>query len=321
MIGVTARLWTNLVSFGISATLSYAAASALYGALRARPAIRGTVMVLLSACVLATPLLVPAQARLFRTLAAIVAVTMLVKMYDLHVGARYGVLPTIGSVIVFLPNIFSLVHRKLDVAPRPPLAENVRRLAWAALAFATMGTLFVGTFLVHWRRFGFAAEHTVKVVTFFLMLVPLTAMLGAAWRLGGGRGLEFMNNPFASRTPADFWRRYNRPTHQFLQEDVFVPVSGRRHPFRGAVVVFVVSAAIHEYVFSMGVGRVQGYQTTFFQLQGLAVAATIRLKPRGPAAAAAVVATFAFNLTGGVLFFASVDGVFPFYVNDLPLWD
>lgn len=318
---MTARLWTNLLSFGISASLSYAAAVAFYGALRARPAVRVTVLVSLSACVLATPLLVPAQAHLFRTIAAIVAVTTLIKMYDLHVGARYGIFPTPGSVILFLPNIFSLVHRKLDAAPQPPLAENVRRLAWATLPFAAMGTLFVSTFLVDWRRFGFAAEHTVKVVTFFLMLVPLTAMLGAAWRLVGGRGLEFMNNPFAARTPADFWRRYNRPVHQFLQEDLFAPVGGRRHPFRGAVVVFVVSAAIHEYVFSMGIGRVQGYQTAFFLLQGLAVAATIRLKPRGPDAAAAVAATFAFNVASGVLFFASVNGVLPFYVNDVPLWD
>jgi D-alanyl-lipoteichoic acid acyltransferase DltB (MBOAT superfamily) len=146
-------------------------------------------------------------------------------------------------------------------------------------------------------------------------------VLGAAWSLLGGRGRDFMDNPFAARTPADFWRRYNRPVHQFLAEDVFVPAGGRRFPFRGALLAFVLSALIHEYVFSIPIGRIQGFQTTFFLLQGLAVAATMRLRPRGLAAAACVVATFAFNMATGVLFFASVNELLPFYRNSVPLWD
>jgi hypothetical protein len=87
------------------------------------------------------------------------------------------------------------------------------------------------------------------------------------------------------------------------------------------VAVFVVSALVHEYVFSMAIGRVQGYQTAFFMIQGIAVAATLRARPRGAAAVAAVAATFAFNVASGVLFFASVNRVLPFYENAVPLWD
>jgi hypothetical protein len=45
-------------------------------------------------------------------------------------------------------------------------------------------------------------------------------------------------------------------------------------------VTFAVSAVVHEYVFGVSLGRVQGYQTLFFLLQGLGVAATVRLQRR-----------------------------------------
>ena len=64
----------------------------------------------------------------------------------------------------------------------------------------------------------------------------------------------------------------------------------------------------------------RGYQAAFFLVQGVAVAATMRLKPRGAAAAVSVVLTLAFNLASGVLFFASVNQVVPFYVNRVPVW-
>ncbi len=124
-----------------------------------------------------------------------------------------------------------------------------------------------------------------------------------------------MDNPFASRTPADFWKRYNRPTQQFFHEDVFKPLGGRRAPIRGTLATFAVSAAVHEYIFDVAVGRFQGYQTAFFLVQGVAVAATLRVRPRGPAAVAWVAATFAFNLATSALFFASVGEVVPFYAR------
>lgn len=68
-------------------------------------------------------------------------------------------------------------------------------------------------------------------------------------------------------------------------------------------------------------GRVQGYQTAFFLVQGAAVAATIRVKPRGRHAAPWIAATFAFNVVGSVPFFASLDEAVPFYQHRPPLRD
>ena len=242
------------------------------------------------------------------------------KLYDLHLGAARGVRPSFGEFAAFLPNIYSLVHRRLDAEFRPPRELELRRAALGGLAAGAAASVFLATFVIDWTRYNFAAEHAVKVVTLFLALVPLANFSASLWRLAGGRGRDFMDNPFAARTPADFWRRYNRPVHQFLEQDVFTPAGGRRSGFRAAVAAFVASALIHEYVFFVPVGRVQGYQTAFFLVQGLAVAATLHLHPRGVAAVASVALTLVFNLVTGVLFFASVDEILPFYENAVPVW-
>jgi D-alanyl-lipoteichoic acid acyltransferase DltB (MBOAT superfamily) len=122
-----------------------------------------------------------------------------------------------------------------------------------------------------------------------------------------------MDNPFAARTPADFWVRYNRPAGQFFYEDVFKPLGGLKSPVRATLGTFAVSAVLHEYIFWIAVGRVQGYQMAFFMIQGLVVAATRKIRPRGLRAVAWGTGTLMFNLALSVLFFASIDEVLPFY--------
>jgi hypothetical protein len=310
-----------LPRFAAAYGASLIAAGAFYASLRSTRATRTTLLVVVSLFILATPAIVPPQARLLRCVAAVNAVTTVIKLLDVHLGANGARRPGLRSFLGFLVNIFGLVHRKLEDLPRPPWRSDARRLVWNGLGFVGAAALVAAAFQVDWRSLPFVAEHATKVVAFFLALIPLSTAAAAAWRLAGGRGLDFMDNPFAARTPADFWRRYNRPVHQFMEQDVFLPLGGRRQPLWAAVAVFVVSAAIHEYLFSTAVGRVQGYQTGFFLVQGLAVAATARVKPRGVAAGGWVAATFAFNLLTGVLFFASVNRVLPFYDNPVPLWD
>jgi hypothetical protein len=310
-----------LERLGIACACGAGAAVAFYPALFAGRWLRVACLLALSSAILCTPLIVPADKKLLRCAAAVWSVTLVIKLFDLHVGANRGERPPLLSFLAFLPNAFALVHRKLAEAPRLTPGQNLLRLIVFSLISLGLWVAFAGTFVVDWRRLGFASEHSTKVVTFFLALVPMTAALAAGWRLAGGRAVEFMDNPFAARTPADFWRRYNRPVHQFFDENVFIPLGGRRRPWRALVAVFVISALVHEYVFSMGVGRIQGYQTAFFLLQGVAVATTIRVKPRGMAAVAWVAATFAFNVASGVLFFGSVNGLLPFYQNPVPLWD
>jgi hypothetical protein len=297
------------------------AAVAFYPALRTPRGPRTALLALVSSLILGAPIMIGRGPPLFRCLAGIMAITLVVKLFDLHVGASRGDQPGLIDFLAFLPNTFGLVHRRLDKAPRIPMRDEMRRLVLTLPIVLGAIALLLGSFSIDWETYPFWAEHAVKVVATFLVLVPLANVASSVWRLVGGRGLDFMDNPFAARTPADFWRRYNRPVHEFLQHDVFVPAGGRRRPIVGAIAVFLVSAAIHEYVFSVAVRRVQGYQTAFFLLQGVAVAGTLRAKPRGATAAACVIATFTFNVATAVLFFASVNRVIPFYLHSVRLWD
>jgi D-alanyl-lipoteichoic acid acyltransferase DltB (MBOAT superfamily) len=145
--------------------------------------------------------------------------------------------------------------------------------------------------------------------------------LTALWRISGGAARDYMDRPFTARTPADFWRRYNRNMQQFFWEDLFKPLGGNRTPIRTTLWVFAVSALLHEFLFYAAIGRVQGYQTLFFSLHGVASAMTLRIRvKKGWTAVPWIVATLAFNLASSVFFFASIHAVVPFYAHGLPSW-
>lgn len=257
-----------------------------------------------------------------RFLLALVSVVLIAKFYDLAVGARRrgAVRPGLVAYLTFLPNIFGLVYRALDGEPCPTRPADRGRLALGVLGLAAGLAVNVAVFSADWSRWPFALEHPVKVLGLFALLLPLDAVGIALWRLAGGRGRQLMRHPYFASTPSDFWRRYNRPVNHFLQKDVFGPAGGRSAPAAATLLAFLVSAALHEYLFSVALGRVEGFQSAFFLTQGLAVAATQRLRLRGFAAAFGAVGTLAFNLSTSVLFFASFGGVVPFYSPGRPDW-
>jgi hypothetical protein len=300
--------------------IAVAAAVAFFPALALDRRKRACVLLGVYIPVLLSPLLVPAGAPFVRWLASLNAVALFGKLLDLHLGAGRGSRPTWRTFVVFLPNLASMVLRKLDAEPRPSRRENLIRLARGLLGLAAGGVLLAGSFRVSWDGRPFALEHAAKVVAFYLALVPGSAAAVALWRLAGGQARDWMDDPFFARTPADFWKRYNRPAQQFFYEDVFKPAGGLRFPIRATLVTFVVSALIHEYVFGIVIGRVQGYQTAFFLLQGVATAATVGVRVKGWRVVPWTAGTFAFNLASSVLFFASLNAVAPFYSRGLPAW-
>ena len=267
-----------------------------------------------------SPCLVPPRNPLARALAAVNAVVLAVKLFDVRHDVQRGTRPGWREFVAFLLNPFVHVRRCLPAEPRPPIRSDLLSAAGGALGLVAGIILLRALLRIDWAGRPFLAEHVAKVAAFFLAVLSGLALAAAAWRLLGGMARDFMANPVAARTPADFWRRYNRNMHQFFLKDVLVSAGGLRHPARATLVVFGLSALIHEYLFSIAVGRVQGYQTAFFLLQGVAVAATARVTARGWAAVPWVAATFGFNLASGVLFFASVNSLVPFYSRELPGW-
>jgi MBOAT membrane-bound O-acyltransferase family protein len=267
-----------------------------------------------------SPCLIPTGKPLPRFLAAVVAVVIIVKLFDLRYEVRRGSGPSWSTFVAFLVNPFVHVRRCLPMEPRPSVRTDLVRLAGQAVGLVAGIFLLRALFRIDWDSYPFLVEHGSKVVAFFLAVFSGLALAAALWRLLGGMARDYMANPLVASTPADFWRRYNRNMHQFFLKDVFVSAGGLRAPVRATLLVFILSALIHEYLFSIAIGRVQGYQTAFFLIQGVAVAATARIKVRGRGALLWIVATLAFNLVTSVLFFASMNELVPFYAHGLPTW-
>ncbi len=295
--------------------LILAACCAFYPALGLPRLARLAVLAILGSAVVLAPLLIEPGLSLARLLVAIFAAAEAIKLLDLHLGIDRGHRPDLRAFLGFMINPTSVVQRKLGEGRRPGRGADLGRLG-LSLAGAVGGALLVAmAFRVDWLSRPFAVEHGSKVISFFLALIPFFAVVTSSWRLVGGRGRDFMDNPFVARTPADFWRRYNRPAQEFFREDVFKPLGGPRRPLRVALATFLVSALLHEYAFDVGAGRIQGYQSAFFLIQGVGVVATMRVRPLGWRRYPWIAATLAFNLVTGVLFFASLDEVVPFYAT------
>lgn len=225
------------------------------------------------------------------------------KLLDLALGPP----PTFRDWARFVLHPATLVWRRHGAEPmRPAFLLLVR----SAMEMAS------GAALLMWAReesMPFWVEHTVKLVAGYLLVLDGGIQLVTALcRFAGSRVIDGSIHPVAAVTPADFWRRYNRVAGQFFYEDVFKPVAGRRF-LLGVAAVFFVNGLLHEYLATMIVGRVTGLQMAFFALQGLGVALTHRLRPRGAMIPLAVAATFAFNVAASVLFFKSFDPAVAWY--------
>ena len=276
----------------------------------------------LGACLLiaGSPWLIPAELPILRFLASISAAMLILKVLDVSLDLRQRRVLTWKDYVHFLSNPFTLVRRSLASERRPASRENCLRLVGGSIGCAVATTALIGLFRLDWSSLPFLVEHIAKVTALMLAITTGLTATAALWRLSGGIARDFMDRPFLARTPADFWRRYNRNVQQFFWQNVFSGKRSRRSPIRAMLLVFGLSALLHELVFFAAVGRVQGYQTAFFLVQGLAAALTARVKVTGRLAVLWAAGTMVFNVLTSVLFFASIHGVTPFYSRGLPAW-
>lgn len=270
--------------------------------LAARTATKCVAMLPITAALALIPYAIPREAFAARFLVGLVCGLMMLKVFDLYLGSERGIFPNATTSLLFLASPFLVFRRIPWTPPRDVRAEAGRfvRSVFEALAGAIVLTL---AFRMDWRTLPFLLEHGVKVtalcVTLFRSLDALTSLM----RMLGGVAQDFTDHPFSARTPAEFWRRYNLWVGLFFYEDVFKVAGGRRSPARATLLVFLFSGLLHEYLFFVIVGRAYGYQLVFFALQGLAVAATLRVRPKGWMAGVGMVMTLVFNLLTSVVFF------------------
>lgn len=295
--------------------ICFAAGLAFRPALQWSPWPRMLMWLVLSAITALMPCIVPLTAKSIRLLVALVAIALLTKLYDLLRQASLARALTLSAYVSYLTNWFWLV---LSKAPPPVAPANDRaRLKWPAALSIFFAFLSIQVFSAVKPPLDFDSEHVVKVAVIVTTIVCISNCGAIVWRLSGGVAWDPMLNPIFARTPADFWRRWNRPAQQFLHEYAYLPAGGLKHHARATLVTFIVSGLLHEYVFDIAAGHIQGWQLLFFTIQGFATLATMRLHPRGTLVLPCLVGTLMFNLLTATLFFASVNQIVPFYAAGL----
>ena len=294
-----------------TAAAANAAALAFYPAMKWRNGPRRLAWLACSVAVALSPSAVPART-VWRVAAGLVSVALLLKLYDFDRSAARGVRPRFRTFAGLLPNWFWIVLRR---PPRcGPQTGDAPTLIVQGTVMSAGIVALVWACRIDWRAAPFLVEHAVKVAALASMMICGSNALAAAWRLCGGCALTPMRNPLAAVTPADFWRRWNRPTQQFLHEYVYRPLGGHREPVAATLATFVVSGLIHEWLFDLCAGRITGWQMLYFTLHGVAVVATANVHPRGPALRRLwTAATLAFGFATTLLLGATLNDILPFY--------
>ena len=309
---------TTLTQVGMPTVIALTLAVLFGLTLRRGLAWRRVILVVLTAAILLLPLIVPAECPIRRAAVVLVCVFTAMKLYDAHRAAQLARPPSWSTYLAFLVHPFTLAQRKLAEEVQPSVRQNLvcflRGIAVSIIGLAAGLRIW----RIDFAGIPFAVEHVVKTIAFMALIYGVTDVVTAVWRLPGWRARPQLHNFFLARTPADFWRRYSRVIGQFLYEDVFKWVGGRRAPVRATLIVFAISGLIHEYAFGIVTQRLQGYQMAFFMVQGVAVVATQRVKPKGSRTVLWIVGTIAFNLVTSMLFFASLNQIWPYWSAGAP---
>ena len=278
-------------------------------------------LALLFVLALAVPFMVPAAlTAVSRFLVALFALLLAFKMWDLQMSVGRCELPRPPQFFAYLANLYLLVWRKRNVERQPTRWRNLRNLLLAILNFLGAIATIILLHRFDWSGVPFLFAHALIAICLLWLVVGELDMLVAIIRLFGAYSVEANDKPYLARTPAEFWRRYNRVIGQFLHENVFKLGNGRRHPLRATMLAFFVSGLFHEYLFWLAIGRSPGLQMTFFLLQGAAVAATLRVRPKGPSSICWWLLTWTFMLLSSVPFFTSFEHMIPVYPVPLPAW-
>jgi hypothetical protein len=301
-----------LLRFLLAMIAAYAAALAFHPVMRATQSrmARRAAWLLCCLAIALTPCLVPLSLKPLRTFAAIFATATIAKLCDVYAS---GTDMSWWRYAGYLLNWFWMLNQ------RPPPArcrrDDVRRAVVRLIALLPMLLVTCAVFRIDWTRYPFALEHVAKVTAVIAPVVLFVNAAAAVYRIVGIPALDGFNNPFAAVTPADFWRRWNRPTRQLFDEYVFRPAGDMRRPILATMLSFAVSGVAHEYIFAIGSGQLRGWQILYFLVQGCASAATLRVRPTGVRAGIWWAATIAFNLAVAAFFFQSVNMVLPFYAR------
>lgn len=163
--------------------------------------------------------------------------------------------------------------------PNPlPLIDKSKprkRMARGALKFLCLvGMAILNSAVPFFRENIFATAFfgmwsTYLIVTGFVDVYSGAVMWVTQWDAG-----EFVDSPFLSTGPRDFWsRRWNLLFRNVTHACVFTPLKNMGiSPLYGVAGVFIISCLVHEYMVlvSSEEHRLLGWMTAFFVIHALA---------------------------------------------------
>ncbi len=307
----------------LALTAQYTAAALAFPLLNKRRRVQVSALAASVAMLICCPLLIPPAHIQLRALAVFLATDASLRMADFArcVRARHAAAVSWGTYYRFLnpfPTLLALFNwrsrrRTSDVSS----SREWLRFAIGCGLFIAMLTVTLACRSIPLLRENFWLDHLLKMALFTVAIESLSQCLLGLERLAGFDTLPIIDFAFLSRTPAEFWYRYNQRVRAWLTANVFVPAGGLHHPVRGILATFAFSAALHEVAFDIATSRVDGGQAAFFLLQAPAVMASRALESFatlwGIAGEIAIRATtLVWLATTSVLFFRGVERVFPF---------
>jgi hypothetical protein len=99
------------------------------------------------------------------------------------------------------------------------------------------------------------AKWACMLVAAYSLMELSGELLRSVHRLGGIAVEQLQRNPIVSRSVAEFWgERWNLPMTRWLNDFFFRPLARRGHPLAGIVAAFIVSAALHAWLFFAATG-------------------------------------------------------------------
>src|SRR5436305_5153262 len=158
------------------------------------PALRRLPLYLIAFAVISlAPLLVPGPRRIVRWLDTVLAITLMVKMYDVVHESLRGRRP---GFFKFLTN---LINGLWVVRGHKPIESKLTPRANLVL-FLVRAPLFVAAFFaatpvwhVDWQRYPFLLEHLCKALVFYALFIFGANAVAAAWRFAGLTGMDALH--------------------------------------------------------------------------------------------------------------------------------
>ena len=118
-------------------------------------------------------------------------------------------------------------------------------------------------------------EHVAKVLALVASMLLIGQTFAALYRRLVGPATNRSIIRFSSASRRNSGGGGTGRFGTFLMSMCFAPPGGRGGPSFATLIVFALSGLIHEYVFGVATGQVQGWQMLFFMVQGCAAAATL----------------------------------------------